>query len=88
MQISGTFLNSKVAQRIALLLLIAAVIPAVLITWLTYRNVDHLTNQHSQQTLKATSQNYALLAFNNLLTARKLLHYATQSYHHQQHHAE
>ena len=88
MQISGTFLNSKVAQRIALLLLIAAVIPAVLITWLTYRNVDHLTNQHSQQTLKATSQNYALLAFNNLLTARKFLHYATQSYHHQQHHAE
>ncbi|HQO16476.1 MAG TPA: EAL domain-containing protein [Methylotenera sp.] len=88
MQFSGTFLKSKVAQRIALLLLIAAVIPALLITWLTYRNVGQLSSEHSQHTLKTTSQNYALLAFNNLLTARKFLQHTTQSYHHENSHAE
>lgn len=70
MRLSGTFLNSKIAQRIALILFLAAFIPTVLITGLTHNTVDKLVTSHSHEKLVDTSKNYALSAFSNLMVAR------------------
>ncbi len=74
---SGTFLKSKVAQRIAILLLVAAIIPATLVTGLTYRNMSRLLHNVEQESLVNSSQDYALDAFANLIFARTMLqHFA------------
>lgn len=74
MRLSGTFLNSKIAQRIALILFLAAFIPTVLITGLTHNTVDKLVTSHSHEKLVDTSKNYALSAFSNLIFARTSLY--------------
>jgi len=73
MHISGTFLKSKIAQRIALILFLAAFIPTALITGLTHNTVDKLVTNHSHEKLAANSKEYALSAFSNLLFARTSL---------------
>ena len=73
MRLSGTFLNSKIAQRIALILFLAAFIPTALITGITHNTVDTLTTSHSHEKLVADSKNYALSAFSNLMFARSRL---------------
>ncbi len=73
MRISGTFLNSKIAQRIALILFLAAFIPTILITGLTHNTIDKLVSNHSHERLVDNSQDYALTAFSNLLFARTSL---------------
>ena len=73
MDISGTFLNSKIAKRIALVIFLATFIPTVLITWLTHRTVDSLTENYAHKNLVDTSHNYALSSFSNLIFARSNL---------------
>ena len=73
MRISGTFLKSKVAYRIALILFLAAFIPAGLVTLLTYSTVNKLMAHHSHKELVDTSHNFGLSAFSNLLFARTSL---------------
>ena len=70
MHISGTFLKSKIAQRIALILFLAAFIPTALITGLTHNTVDKLVSDNSHEKLVDSSQDYALSAFSNLIFAR------------------
>lgn len=74
MRLSGTFLNSKIAQRIALILFLTAFIPTALITGLTHSTVDKLVTGHSHEKLINTSKNYALYAFSNLISARTSLY--------------
>jgi diguanylate cyclase (GGDEF)-like protein len=71
--ISGTFLKSKVAQRVALLIFLAACIPALLITGITYRNTSKLSDDYQHQALVANSKTYGLSAFVNINFARTLL---------------
>jgi diguanylate cyclase (GGDEF)-like protein len=73
MRLSGTFLKSKIAQRIALILFLAAFIPTALITGLTHNTVDKLVTSHSHEKLVAASKNYALTTFSNLMFARSRL---------------
>jgi diguanylate cyclase (GGDEF)-like protein len=73
MHISGTFLKSKIAQRIALILFLAAFIPTALITSLTHNTVDKLVTSQSHEKLVANSKEYALSAFSNLIFARASL---------------
>ena len=70
MHISGTFLKSKIAQRIAVILFLAAFIPTALITGLTHNTVDKLVRDNAHEKLVDTSQDYALSAFSNLMFAR------------------
>ncbi len=74
MHISGTFLNSKIAQRIALILFLAAFIPTALITGLTHNTVDKLVTNHAHGKLVDTSKSYGLSAFSNLIFARTSLY--------------
>lgn len=73
MVVSGTFLKSKVAKRIAIVLLVAAVIPAMLVSGLTYRNMSRLINNIEHQTLVNESHAFGLNTFANLLFAKKML---------------
>lgn len=73
MGISGTFLKSKVAYRIALILFLAAFIPAGLVTVLTYNTVNKLVSNNSHKELVDTSHNIGLSALSNLLFARTSL---------------
>lgn len=73
MHISGTFLNSKIAKRIALVIFLATFIPTVLITWLTHQTINDLTRETAHKKLVETSKNYALSSFSNLTFARTAL---------------
>ncbi len=73
MQIKGTFLNGKIAKRIALILFLAAFIPTSLMTLLTHRSINNLLINNAHQSLVSTSRNAALSAFSNLLYARQSL---------------
>lgn len=81
MNISGTFLKSKISQRIAILLLLAATIPTLLITGLTYHTIKQLITDHDHKSLVDTSQNYALSTFANLKFARTTLQQFSNSMH-------
>lgn len=70
MRISGTFLKSKVSQRIALLLFIAAVVPAMLMTLLSNQKLNALISNYEHKGLIEKSRSYALSAFSNLTFAR------------------
>lgn len=77
MRISGTFLNSVISKRIALILFLAAFVPTALMTGLSHHSIKTLANDHSHKKLVETSRNYALSAFSNLTFARTtLLHLA------------
>lgn len=73
MLISGTFLKSKIAQRIALILFLAAFVPTALITYLTHHAIENLTSKNSHEKLVVNSKNYGLSAFSNLIYARNRL---------------
>jgi diguanylate cyclase (GGDEF)-like protein len=70
MRISGTFLKSKVSQRIALLLFIAAVVPAMLMTLLSNQKLNTLISNYEHKGLIEKSRSYALSVFSNLTFAR------------------
>ncbi|MFH1494870.1 MAG: EAL domain-containing protein [Pseudomonadota bacterium] len=77
MRISGTFLNSAISKRIALILFLAAFVPTALMTGLSHHTIEKLVNDHSHKKLVDTSHNYALTTFSNLTFAQTtLLHLA------------
>lgn len=73
MRVSGTFLNSRIARQIALILFLAAFIPTALVTGLTHHTLDGLVRDYSHRKLVETSHNYALSAFSHLTFARDSL---------------
>ncbi len=73
MHFTGTFLNSVVAKRIAIMLFLAVVIPTALITGLASSTIEKITSSHSRKELVSISQNYGLSAFSNLIFARTAL---------------
>ena len=73
MKITGTFLNSKVAQRIAILLFIAAVIPTLLMTALSSNKVNQVVTKYEHKLLLEKNRGYALQAFSNLVYARNYI---------------
>lgn len=62
--------NSKVSQRIAILLFIAAVIPAMLMTFLSNKKISAIVTNYEHQFLVEESRTYALSVFSNLIFAR------------------
>ncbi len=79
MRFSSTFLKSKVARGIALLLLIAATVPASLITGLSWFETRTLVSNYEHQSLVDTSQAHALATFSNLsLAGSQLLQISQQ----------
>jgi len=73
MKISGTFLKSKVAQRIALLLLFSAVIPSSLMMVLSHHATFQFVSDYEHKSLVDKSQSYALSSFSNLTLANETL---------------
>ncbi|HOY70968.1 MAG TPA: EAL domain-containing protein [Methylotenera sp.] len=80
MVITGTFLKSKVSQRIAILLFLAAAIPAMLVSGLTHRNMGRLIHEYEHQSEIDLSKNYGLSTFSNLLFARSMLQHFTTAH--------
>jgi len=74
MVISGTFLNTKIARGIALVIFLASFIPTILVTGLAHRNIDTISQKNKQSKLIANSKSYGLLIFSNLMNARNMLH--------------
>lgn len=73
MRFTGTFLNSVVAKRIAIMLFLAVVIPTALITGLASTTIKKITFQSEHSRLVDVSQDYGLSAFANLTFARTAL---------------
>jgi len=71
--ISGTFLKSKISKRIASLLLIAAIVPALLMTLLSSQKINQLVSNYEHSALLEQSRNHALTVFSNLVFAREKL---------------
>jgi len=78
MIISGTFLNSRVAKRIAFLLLLSAAIPITFLTILSHHNLKQLTTDYEHKSFVDKSHNYALSVFSNLVFARTSLQQLSQ----------
>jgi len=77
MSISRSFLKSRVAQRIAILLLLAAAIPASLMTALSRHTTFDLVSNYEHNSLVEKSKNYAQYASLNLnLSKEKLEQYS------------
>lgn len=72
-RISGTFLKSKVSKRIASLLLIAAIVPALLLTLLSNQKINQLVSNYEHKALAEKNRNHALRIFSNLVFARNKL---------------
>lgn len=70
---STNFFNSKIGQRIAILLFIAAVIPAALMTFLSNKKIHELVTSYEHKLLVEESHTYALSVLSNLLFARNRL---------------
>lgn len=73
MRFTGTFLNSVVAKRIAIMLFLAVAIPTALITGLASTTIEKITSNYTHKKLVDISQNYGLSAFSNLIFARAAL---------------
>jgi diguanylate cyclase (GGDEF)-like protein len=78
MYISGTFLTTKIARRIALVIFLASFIPTLLVTGLAHQNIDGISKENAHKELVANSKNYGLLFFTNLLTARNAVNQIKQ----------
>lgn len=73
MRIDGKFLRSRVSRRIAILFLLAALIPTSLLAVLTYGNVTHVVQEQQHKELVDTSRIYALAVFGRIVLAHSLL---------------
>lgn len=75
--IEGTFLRSRFGRRIFLMFCIAALVPALLLFWMTYGTaVDEARNAH-QAAMRSNSKNFALSIFERLETAYQVLERAS-----------
>lgn len=79
MRISGTYLNSTIAKRIALIMFLAAFVPTALITALSYNSSQRLVTQHAHDKLVETSRNYGLTTFSRIKFAQKELSLMAES---------
>lgn len=73
MKITGTYLNTTLAKRIALILFAAALVPASLISGLMYKNLVSLDKEYGHKAMVDNAQDYALTAMANLKYARTSL---------------
>jgi putative nucleotidyltransferase with HDIG domain len=67
MKIEKTFLRSKVAQRVALLFVLCALLPIVILCFLSFSQVTKNLREQSQMRLHRTSKNLANEIFERLL---------------------
>ncbi|MGJ8620003.1 MAG: EAL domain-containing protein [Methylophilaceae bacterium] len=70
MRIKAKFFSNKVSRQIAILLFIAAVIPATLMTILSLSKINGLVINYEHQALVEQSRTHALNVFTNLIYAR------------------
>jgi diguanylate cyclase (GGDEF)-like protein len=68
-----TLFNSKVSQRIAILLFIAALVPTMLMTLLSNQKINNLITHYEHKLLLEKSRSYGLATFSNMLFARATL---------------
>ncbi len=73
MRIDGKFLRSRVSRRIAILFLLAALIPTSLLAILTYGNITRVMQEQQQSELVETSRAYALATFGRLVLAHAVI---------------
>lgn len=73
MVISGTFLNSKLAKRIALLLLLATLIPTLSVILLSSKQMNETVTNYEHEMLLEETRNHALSVFSRLIYARDYL---------------
>ena len=70
MGIELTFLRSKVARRVFMLLMLSALVPAMIMAALTLNHVSELLNQQSHEQLRQASKNYGLTIKEKLTSIR------------------
>lgn len=73
MPISSSFLNSKLARKVTLLVFLSACIPFALVTLLSANNTYHLQKKYAHDLLLKESNNYAMSTFGNLMNAKNSL---------------
>ncbi len=73
MQIKAKFFSNKISRQIAILLFIAAAVPATLMTVLSLTKINDLVVNYEHQTLVDKSRTHALNMFTNLVYARNLI---------------
>lgn len=73
MRISDATLNSRIGRSIALMLLVAALVPTLLMTILSINKINALFTNYEHQALIEKSRGYALNVFSNLIYARSNL---------------
>ncbi|PHS68753.1 MAG: hypothetical protein COB23_08595 [Methylophaga sp.] len=66
LSIKGTFLDSKVARRIFLLFIISALVPIVILAIFSLRQINLLTTQHVDQSLRQGAKTYGLSIYDRL----------------------
>ena len=72
-RIEGTFLRSRVGRRIFLMFCLAAVLPAAIVFWLTYRTAARSAYEASHAAMSEENKHYALTVFERLQAARATL---------------
>ncbi len=72
-RIEGLFLRSKVAQRVFLLFMLSAFVPAALLTVLSYTHLRRLDQDHARQQLANESGSYSRGLYERLMGAHFLL---------------
>lgn len=79
MLLKKLFINSKIGQKLVILLLIAVAIPTIIITLLSNQKMADLIANYEHKLLLEQSRSYALSTFSNLIYARNELLQATES---------
>jgi len=78
-RIEGAFLRSKVARRVFVLFVLSAIVPAAVLTVLSYAHVRSLDTEHAQRQLALEGSNYARGIYERLLGAHSILSVKTAS---------
>ena len=73
MQIKFAFIKSKVAKRIFILFVIAAIIPVALIGVVSYHYVANLLIEQTHKHLTIESKSYGMAIFDRILVAESQL---------------
>jgi len=79
MRIDTRFLRSRVSKRVAILFMIAALVPTSLMAVLTYGNIKRVLEQQAQHELVEISRTYALTLFSRLALAHSTIKNAPQT---------
>jgi diguanylate cyclase (GGDEF)-like protein len=79
MQITTTIFKSKIAQKIATLVIICTIIPLALVSWLSIKNNNQLINEYEDHALVDQSKNFGLNTFDKLLIAKNILMFLSKN---------